>query len=147
MPASPSGAWIAIVSVTAAPDVPSLGDVVGIAEAAHQLRPGLRDATRVPPDLGRRVREPVAGQRRRHEVERVLGASAVRGRVRERADDLEQLDDRAGPPVGDDQRQRVLVGRPDVDEVDADPVDLRGELGEGVEPAPRASSCRSRRPQ
>ena len=34
---------------------------------------------------------------------------AVRGRVRERADDLEQLDHRAGPAVGHDQRQRVLM--------------------------------------
>jgi hypothetical protein len=32
-----------------------------------------------------------------------------------------------------DQRQRVLVRRPDVDEMDLDPVDLGRELGERVE--------------
>ena len=42
-------------------------------------------------------------------MERILGAAAVRGRVGERADGLEQLDDRARPAVGHDQRQRVLV--------------------------------------
>jgi hypothetical protein len=47
--------------------------------------------------------------------------------------------------VGDDQRQRVLVARPDVDEMDVDPVDLCHELGEGIQPA-RACSCHSRCP-
>ena len=67
-------------------------------------------------------------------MERVLGAASVRGRVRERADGLEQLDHRAGPAVGDDQRQRVLVGRLHVDKVDVDPVDLGPELRQRVEP-------------
>ena len=92
--------------------VAALGDVPGVAEAAHQLRPGPRDAAGVPAELGRLAGEAVAGQGRQHEVERVLGASAVRGRVGERADGLEQLDDRAGPAVRHDQRQRVLVPRP-----------------------------------
>ena len=91
--------------------VATLGDVAGVAEAVHQLRPGLPDAAGVPADLGRLAREAVAGQRRQHEVERVLGASALRGRVGERTDDLEQLDDRAGPAVRHDQRQRVRVLR------------------------------------
>src|SRR5262249_30895308 len=58
----------------------------------------------------------------------------VRGWVGERADDPEQLDDRAGPAVRDDQWQRVLVPRLHMDEVDGDPVDLRLELREGVQP-------------
>ena len=41
-------------------------------------------------------------------MEGVLG-TAVCGRVRQRADGLEQLDDQARPAVGHDQRQRVLV--------------------------------------
>ena len=89
--------------------VAALGDVAGVAEAVHQLRPGLRDAADVPAELGRLAGEAVAGQGRQHQVERVLGAAAVRGRVGERADGLEQLDDRAGPAVRHDQRQRVLV--------------------------------------
>ena len=64
---------------------------------------------------------------------RVFGASAVRGRVGEWADALEQLDHRAGPAVGHDQGQRVLVSRLDVNEVDVDAVDLGRELRQGVE--------------
>ncbi len=55
--------------------VAALGHVAGVAEAGHQLRPGLRDAVAGPAELGRLVREPEAGHRRDHEVERVLGAS------------------------------------------------------------------------
>ena len=72
--------------------VAALGDVTGVAEAVHQLRPGARDAARVPADLSRLAGEAVAGQRRQHQMERVLGAAAVRGRVCERAYGLEQLD-------------------------------------------------------
>jgi hypothetical protein len=67
-------------------------------------------------------------------VEGVLGGAAVRGRVGQRADGLEQLDDRAGPAVGHDQRQRVLVRRLDVDEVDVHPVNLGRELRQRVQP-------------
>ena len=45
----------------------------------------------------------------------------------------EQLDDRAGPAVGHDQRQRVFVLGLDVDEVDVHAVDLGRELGQGIE--------------
>ena len=66
--------------------------------------------------------------------------SAVRGRVGEWADGLEQLDDRARPAVRHDQRQRVLVCRLHVDEVDVQPVDLGLELRQRVQsrlaPAP-----------
>jgi hypothetical protein len=57
----------------------------------------------------------------------------VRGRVGKRADDPEQLDNRAGPAVRDDQRQRVLVPRLGVDEVDAEAVDLGRELRQRVQ--------------
>src|SRR6476469_4771576 len=40
------------------------------------------------------------GQRRDHEVERVLCGPPVSGRVGERTNDLQQLDDRTGPTVG-----------------------------------------------
>jgi hypothetical protein len=33
-----------------------------------------------------------------------------------------------------DQRQRVLVTRPDVDEVDVEPVEVRHELRQGIQP-------------
>jgi hypothetical protein len=58
----------------------------------------------------------------------------VSGRVGERADDLEHLDDRAWPPVRDDQRQGVVVRRLRVDEVDVQPIDFGLELRERVQP-------------
>ena len=36
--------------------------------------------------------------------------------------------------MGHDQRHRILMPRPDVDEVDLDPVDLGRELGQRVQP-------------
>ena len=66
-------------------------------------------------------------------MEGILGAAAVRGRVRQRPDGVEQLDHGAGPAVGHDQRQRVLVRRPDVDEVDVHAIDLADELRQRVQ--------------
>jgi hypothetical protein len=61
-------------------------------------------------------------------VEGVLGAAAVGRRVGERLDHLQELDDRAGPAVGHEQRDGVVVGRADVRELDVQPVDLGDEL-------------------
>ena len=43
-------------------------------------------------------------------------------------DDLQLLDDRAGPTVCDDERQRVLMLRPNVNEMNVEPIDLGYEL-------------------
>jgi hypothetical protein len=61
-------------------------------------------------------------------MERVRSVAAVRRGVGQSIDDLELLDDRARPAVIDDERQRVLVLRPNVDEVDVQAVDLGDEL-------------------
>src|SRR5689334_12441156 len=66
-------------------------------------------------------------------MERVFGTAAVGGRVRERADRLEELNDRTGPSVRHDQWQRVLVLRLHVDEMDVDSVDRGEELRERVQ--------------
>ena len=113
--------------------VAALGDVAGIAEAVHQLSPRARGAAEVPAELGRLAREAVAGQGRQHQVECFVGGATVSCRVGQRAHDLEQLDDRAWPAMGHDQRQRTLMPRPDVDEVDIHPVDIGRELRERVE--------------
>jgi hypothetical protein len=57
-------------------------------------------------------------------VERIGGGCAVRRWVRQRPDDLEELDDRARPTVRDDERQSIDMRRADVEEMDAEPVDL-----------------------
>ena len=113
--------------------VAALGDIAGVAEALHQLRPGSRDVVGVPTGAGRLAGEAVARHRRDDDVERVLGAAAMRGRIRERTDDLELLDDGSRPAMRDDQRQRIRMLRADVDEVNVDAVDRRHELRQGIE--------------
>ena len=61
-------------------------------------------------------------------MECVRFGAAVRGGVRERFDDLQLLDDRTRPAMGHDHRQRILVLRLRMDEVDIQTVDLRHEV-------------------
>jgi hypothetical protein len=114
--------------------VAALRPVAPVAEAAHQLDPGPGDPFGGPARLGGRSREAVAGDRRDHQVEGVGGVAAVRRRIGQRPDDLEELRDRARPAVGDDQGQRRGLRRADVQKVDAGAVDGGQELGEPVEP-------------
>ena len=114
--------------------VATLGDVPGVAQSPHQDDPGIGDVDRAPTG-GRGLRRvPVAGHRRDDHVERILRVAAVGGRVGQGSDHVQHLDDRAGPAVRDDQRQGVRVGRPGMDEVDVEAVDLGQELGECVQP-------------
>jgi hypothetical protein len=64
----------------------------------------------------------------------VRRAGAMGGGIGQRIDDLQLLDDRAGPAVVDDERQRVFMLRANVDEMDAQPVDFRHELRQRVQP-------------
>src|SRR5215204_6188444 len=66
-------------------------------------------------------------------MERIRGVGSVRCGIDERIDDLELLDGRARPPVGHDERQRILMLRAHVDEVDIHPVDLGDEVRQGRE--------------
>jgi hypothetical protein len=50
------------------------------------------------------------------------------GGIGQRIDDLQLLDDRAGPAVRDDERQRIIVLRTSVDEVNVEPIDLGDEV-------------------
>ena len=54
-------------------------------------------------------------------------------RIGQRVDDLQLLDDRAGPTVGDDERQRRFMLRTNVNEVNVQPVDLGDEVRHGIE--------------
>src|SRR5262245_11331849 len=51
----------------------------------------------------------------------------------QRFDDLQLLDDRAWPPVRDDERQRILALGTHMDEVDVEAVDLGHELWQGLQ--------------
>jgi hypothetical protein len=57
-------------------------------------------------------------------MERIRRRRAVGGRVGERADDLQPLDDRAGSPVRDDERQRIIMARPNMNEMNVKPIDF-----------------------
>ncbi len=126
--------------------VAALGDVAGVAEALHQLRPGSRDVVGVPAGAGWLAGEAVTGNRRHDEVERVFRPSVMSRGIRERADDLEQLDHRAGPAMRHDQRHGVRMTRADVDEVNVHVIDRRHELGQGVEPGLGLSPVVARSP-
>jgi hypothetical protein len=67
-------------------------------------------------------------------VEGVGGLAAVRGRIGEPVDEVDVLEDRAGPAVAEHHRQRARHGRPDMEEVHRLAVDAGAELRIGVEP-------------
>ena len=54
--------------------------------------------------------------------------------ISERIDNLQLLDDRAGPSVRDDHRQRLLMLRSNLDEMYVESIDLSHELRQSVEP-------------
>src|SRR5258705_10116261 len=85
----------------------------GVSEALHQHGPGTRDMGGVPASGDRLAGKPVAWHRRDHDIERVRCTSAMGRWIRERIDDLQLLDDRAGPAMRDDERQRILMLRAD----------------------------------
>ena len=61
-------------------------------------------------------------------MERIRRTATMRGRIGQWVDDLHLLDDRSGPSVRDDQRQRILVLRTDVEKVNVQPIDFGDEL-------------------
>src|SRR6266699_4714312 len=66
-------------------------------------------------------------------MEGVRRARAMCRGIGQSIDDLQLLDDRAGPSVIDDERQRIFMLRTNVNEVDVEPIDLGNELREGVQ--------------
>ena len=53
--------------------------------------------------------------------------------IGQRFDNLHLLDDRARPSVRDDERQRMLMFRTNVNEMNVQPIDLGDELWQGVQ--------------
>src|SRR5688500_18382009 len=112
----------------ASADVATVGTVALIAEAAHQLGPCPGDARHVSARLVHRDGEPVARQRRRHDVEGVDRVATVGARIGERSKDAQKLHYRAGVSVADDQWERTGLGGADVQEVYVLAFDGSGEL-------------------
>ena len=133
MAAQCSGSSAPIRAVTWAPQSPPCRAVAPIVEAGHEGDERLGDPSHVPATNAGRLREPVAGQRRRHHMDRICRPTTVRRGIGESRDHLEELDDRAWPTMGEEQRKGALVGRPGMDEVDRLPVDPGTEVGEAVE--------------
>ena len=132
--------------VTAAPQSPPCATNRVVSEALHQRRPRPGRCVAGSQPVDRRLGgEPVARQRRespdgtRPPALAPCAVGLVSGSMI-----FSLLDDRAGPAVGDDQRQRVLVLGADVDEVNVQPVDLGDEVAAGRSVAPR--TCASRTP-
>src|SRR5215208_5384739 len=66
-------------------------------------------------------------------MERVRCARAMSRWIGQWLDDLQLLDDRAGPSVQDDERQRIFMLRADVDEVNVQPIDLGDEVRQSLQ--------------
>jgi len=81
----------------------------------------------------------VAWYRRNHQVESVRCRRAMRRGIGQGIDNLHLLDDRAGPSVRDDERQRVVVLRTHVNEMNVQPIDFGDETAAG-----RSTSLRTR---
>jgi hypothetical protein len=108
--------------------VAALYPVPCVAQTRHQLGERHGHPLELPARLRRRPGQAEPGDAREYQVERVGGVAAVRARVSERADDIGELYDRAGPAVRHKQRGCVRFGRPEVGEVDVRTVDRGGEL-------------------
>src|ERR1041384_1137366 len=60
-------------------------------------------------------------------------ATAMGGWIGQRLDDLHLLDDRAGPAMRDDHRQRIFMLRTNVNEMDVEAIDLCDEVRHGFQ--------------
>src|SRR5712664_3176703 len=56
--------------------------------------------------------------------------------IDERIDNLQLLDNRPGPSVRDDERQRIFMFRTNVNEMNVQPIDLGDELRQGIQIRP-----------
>jgi len=113
--------------------IAALCDVAAVSEARHQRGPGVRDARKAPSHFGRLVRKTKPGQGGDNNVKGFIGLAAMGGRVCQRSNDLQELDDRARPSMRQNDRQGILVLRSDVNEVDAETVNLRAKLRQRIQ--------------
>ena len=67
-------------------------------------------------------------------MEGVRRARAMCRGIGQSIDDLQLLDDRAGPTVVDDEGKSLGILRADVDEMNVQPIDLGDEVRKGIQP-------------
>src|SRR5580658_9004859 len=113
--------------------VATLRNITAVSKPFHKNIPRPRYPSDVPARFRWLVREAEPRQRRYDDVERVLSVTAEGGWIHQRFDDLIKLHNRSWPSMSEDHRQRILVSRPDMDEVDAKPIQLGSELRETIE--------------
>src|SRR4051812_46063596 len=113
----------------------ALHTIPGVAKPRHQGRFDRRHPRRVEAPLARLVRESKSRQRRRHDIERVVGTAAVSNGIGQWSDHFRELDNRPRPAVRDEERQRIALLRTAMDEMDLHTVDRRRELLETVQRA------------
>src|SRR5262249_32318085 len=106
----------------------ALSAVALIAQPTHQLGPGPGDASRGPSSVVRWAGEAVAGERGDNELEGISRVAAVSLGIGQRADDAQELGDRARPAMGENEWQGIWLGRADVQKMDVLPVDRGNEL-------------------
>ena len=79
-------------------------------------------------------------------MKRLRCAAAMRRGIGQGVDDLQLLDDRTGPTVGDDERQRIFMLGANVNEMNVQPIDLGEELGQRIQPRLSLAPLVLRRP-
>ncbi len=116
------------------PTIAAVDAVRVVAEPAHEDVVGGGHTRHRPAAFDDRHAVPEARHRRDDDVEGVLGATSVCDRVRERADHVEEVQDRPGVGVREQERCRAFLSGVDVQEMDRLSVDLGQELVVLVEP-------------
>ncbi len=76
----------------------------------------------------RLARKPVAWHGRNYQMESVRCTRAMCRGIGQWIDNLQLLDDGAGPSVGDNERQSIFMLRTNVNEMNVQPIDLGHEL-------------------
>ena len=109
------------------------GEALVAENVLHQLHPQICDAPLRKVGGSQRGGEPVAGQRRHYDVERVRRIAPEGCRIRQRPDHLVKVPERPGPPMRQNDRNRIRAFSTLVHEMDRDPVHLHLEVREAVD--------------
>ncbi len=113
--------------------IAALGNELVVTQAVHESAPGPGSMVGAPTRHVWLSRKTEPRDRRYDQMESIVLRSTMCGRIGERVNDLEHFKNRTRPAVGHDKRQRVLMLRANVDEVDVEAVDLGDEHRQRVE--------------